>query len=150
MRQKLLVLFIILIFIFLPRLCFAVENSSNNETSVSEKLLEAKEKSKTNSIKESLKEYSEGYSEKEQLGKITESADNLGNNFWLIAQSFTWPMFIYGISAGMFILLLGVIIGIRGMRSVGIWLCIGSILQLIVINFAPEIAESLISLVIQI
>lgn len=124
------------------------ESEAEHYESVSKKLIEIKEKSlASGSLSDNLKKEAEGFDAEEQLQSIVDKADMVGNTVWLIAQAQTWPAFIYGISGGIILLLVGLVISLNFFKRIGGFLLFFAFAQLILINYAPELAEGLINMI---
>jgi hypothetical protein len=139
---------VVLLLLFLPGMALADEEASQEAATISEKLLNAKEAAKGEageSIIGEIKGRTETLEKGDAVDQVVKKSGELGEKFWLMAQAQTWPLFIYGVAIGLGLLFFGFILNIRVMRRSGGWLIVFAFLQLVVINYAPEIAEGLIT-----
>lgn len=114
--------------------------------SVSKRLIEAKERSLTKGrITESIRDEAEDFDGEQKLQEFIERADETGQSIWLMAQAQTWPLFMYGITVGLVLVISGIILKWNALKRIGVSLGLVACIQLILINYAPEFAVSIVS-----
>lgn len=147
MQRIIAILLFIAFLLSSPGLGLAGEEPETEDyTSVSKRLIEAKEKSLTKGkLTEDLKEEAIDFDGEEKLQSIVNRAEETGQKVWLVAQAQTWPVFIFGLVGGMFLFLIGTMIKANSFKRVGGVLLFFAIFQLLIINYAPELAEELVS-----
>lgn len=114
--------------------------------SMSKRLIEAKERSLTKGrITESIRGEAEDFDGEQKLQEFIERADETGQSIWLMAQAQTWPLFMYGITGGLVLVISGIILKWNALKRIGVSLGLVACIQLILINYAPEFAVSIVS-----
>jgi hypothetical protein len=129
------IVFLVLVFIFSFNLVAFAESSSN-----------ASEKSFASIARESNFSFT-----KLDFNKLFDAISSGSQNLWELAQAFTWPILIGSLVLGFIFLFLGAVLGVfssklgDSIKGAGGLVIILGILKFVLINFAPEIAEGIIT-----
>lgn len=101
-----------------------------------------------NKVSNILKQKADNYQDSEALLKEgTEKINEIVNTVWLKIQAISIPAFRYSSVGGLIILVFGLIIGFGLLKKIGTWLLIFAGAQLVLINFAPDLASKVITFV---
>ncbi len=76
--------------------------------------------------------------------KVIKKTNETGNKMWLFTQAYSWPLFVVSIAAGFGCLFLGGIFNSRWFKKVGAFLLFLAVARVVIVNFAPEITQSII------
>lgn len=77
--------------------------------------------------------------------KVIDKTNETGDKLWLFTQAFSWPLFVVTIGGGIVLLFLGGLFGSKKLKGMAGFLFFLAILKVVIVNFAPEIAQTIIT-----
>jgi hypothetical protein len=142
----------ILILLILTVTCYAEEekdtkNTDNTLTQKIEKLMpDDEEGSIQEKVGKILPKAGESFNfEKIDPEKVIDKTQATGDQLYLIAQAYSWPMFVWSIVLGVGGLFLGGITGFSWLKKTGGFFLLMAFLRVIIINYAPELVSIIIN-----
>jgi len=147
-KPAVLIFMITLLFTVFLIGCYAEEKKSDDTLTQKTKALVPKDEK--GSISEKTGEIAPKVGDKFDFEKIdTEriisKTQATGDQLYLIAQAYSWPLFIWSIILGVGSLTIGGVFSSSWLKKIGVFFLFMAILRVIIINYAPELVTIIIN-----
>lgn len=128
--------------------CYAEEEKPDNTltTKIEGLISKDEEGSLTDKIKDASSKVGDKFEFKKiDPEKIVSKTEEAGDQLYLIAQAYSWPLFIWSIILGFGSLTVGGVFGSSWLKKAGIFFLFVAFLRVIIINYAPELVSIIIN-----
>lgn len=148
-QHKRLIILVIIIILF-TQCCYAEEEKPDNSlTEKIETLLpkEGENGSIQDEVGKLLPKGSNFEFNEIDTEKIVDKTQATGDQLYLIAQAYSWPLFIGSIILGVACLFIGGLFNSSWLKKIGGFFLLMAVLRVVIINYAPELVATIINFI---